>query len=51
MRSLRWKREACNSCILAGNQYNKETTHNFNRYPILQGCHMGKVYGSREVFA
>ena len=40
------------SCILAGNQYNKETTCYFkDKISCIQRCRRGKVRGSREVFA
>ncbi|EFQ07494.1 hypothetical protein HMPREF9436_01049 [Faecalibacterium cf. prausnitzii KLE1255] len=40
------------SCILAGNQYNKETTYYFkDKISCIQRCRRGKVRGSREVFA
>ena len=40
------------SCILAGNQYNKETTYYFkDKISCIRRCRRGKVRGSREVFA
>ena len=45
------QRPARHGCILAGNQYNKETTYFIDRNSCIRRCRRGKVRGSREVFA